>query len=89
MWEDVWYMINVTFILKEHVQPVDSLLPCAVQEVDNLYTEGKTTETDDEEGEAVCKQISKRSEAVHCMNIYHCFRGDIHDMPESIFQNLW
>jgi hypothetical protein len=82
-------MINVTVIMEEHVQSDDSLLPCAVQEVDNLCTEVKTTETDDEEGEAVCKQISKCSEVVQCMNIYHCFCGDILDMPESVFQNLW
>jgi hypothetical protein len=60
-------MINVT--LEKHVQSDDILLPCAVQEVDNLCTEDRTTETDDEEGDAVCKQISKCNGAMQCMNI--------------------
>jgi hypothetical protein len=89
MWEDVRQMINMTFMLEEHVQSDDSLPSCAVQEVGNLWTEDKTTETDDEEGEAGCKHISKCSEAFQCMNIYHCFHVDIPDMPESIFHNVW
>lgn len=60
------------------------MLPCAVQETDNLCTENKNTETDYEgEATAMC------NEAIQYLDIHHYFLSCIPDMPESFVRNMW
>jgi hypothetical protein len=87
IWEDVKETMNVTFTFKEYAQAEDNLLPCAVQELDDLCIEDKNTQTDDNEEEeeaAAYTPIPKCSEAMHCLDTCGNFLGGIPDMPESI-----
>jgi hypothetical protein len=68
-----------------------SLLPCAVQETDNLCTEDKNTEIDDKNEDmdtAVCKPIPKCSEAMQCLDTYYHFLRGFPKVPGSIIRNL-
>jgi hypothetical protein len=92
IWEDVMEKMNVTFTFEEYVEADDNLLPSTVQEIDDLCTEDKNTEIDDEDEEeeaAACKPIPKCSEAMQCLETYRHFLGGIPDVPESIIRNLW
>jgi hypothetical protein len=87
IWEDVKEMMNVTLTFKEYVQADDNLLPCAVQELDNLCIEDKNTQTDDNEEEeeaAAYSPIPKCSQAMQCLDTYRNFLSGIPDVPESI-----
>jgi hypothetical protein len=84
-------MNNVTFRSEEYVEVDDSLLPCAVQETDNLCTEDKNTETDDKNEDMdteLCKPIPQCSEVMQCLDIYCHFLRGIPEVPESIIRNL-
>jgi hypothetical protein len=50
--------MNVILAFEKHAEADDNLLPCAVQEIDDLCTDDKNTEIDDEEEEATaCKPV--------------------------------
>jgi hypothetical protein len=73
-WEDVQEKLNVTTFTFEKYGEVDddSPLPCTFQEIDDVYTEYKKTETDDEgDKAAVCKSIPKYSETMFYLDTYH------------------
>jgi hypothetical protein len=73
IWEDVQRQMNVTFISEENVEAVDSLLLCAVQEIDYFCFEDNNTETDDEEEEAAVREpILKCAEAMHWIHATTC-----------------
>jgi hypothetical protein len=78
------------FICEEYAEADDNLIPFVVQETDNLCTEDKNTETDDEEEDTVtCKSIPKYSEAMQCLDVYHHFLSGIPDVPELTVRHLW
>jgi hypothetical protein len=79
-----------TFTFEQQVEADDNLLPLAVQEIDNLCTEDKNTETDyEEEAATMCKLICMCNEAIQYLPMHHNFLSGIPDMQESFVRNIW
>jgi hypothetical protein len=75
--ENIWEKMKLSFTFEEYLEADDSILPCAVQEI-----EDKNTDIDDEEEAATCKPVPNCSEAVQCLDTYHLFLSCIPDMSE-------
>jgi hypothetical protein len=73
--ENIWEKMKLAFTFEECLEADDSLLPCAVQEI-----EDKNTDIDDEEEAAASKPILNCSEAVPCLDMYH---PDVPELSET------
>jgi hypothetical protein len=81
--------MNLILAFEKYAEADDNLLPCAVQEIDDLCTEDKNTEIDDEEEEAAAfKPVPVCSEAMKCLDTYHNFLSSIPSITEYIIRNL-